>query len=55
MIGAHVQPVLPEGTIACAPGPVNAASDEFRVTVKEARGMPRTRISPATPCSPWRR
>jgi amidohydrolase len=38
MIGAHVQPVLPEGTIACAPGPVNAASDEFRVTVKGGEG-----------------
>ncbi|MFC7108333.1 M20 family metallopeptidase [Nonomuraea rubra] len=38
MIGAHVQPVLPEGTIACTPGPVNAASDEFRVTVKGGEG-----------------
>ncbi|MEV0612388.1 amidohydrolase [Nonomuraea sp. NPDC050404] len=38
MIGAHVQPILPEGTIACTPGPVNASSDEFRVTVKGADG-----------------
>ncbi|TYB65485.1 amidohydrolase [Nonomuraea sp. PA05] len=38
MIGAHVQPVLPAGTVACAPGPVNAASDEFRVTVKGVEG-----------------
>ncbi|MFC5829816.1 M20 metallopeptidase family protein [Nonomuraea insulae] len=38
MIGAHVQPVLDEGTIACTPGPVNASSDEFRVTVKGGEG-----------------
>ncbi|MEV0163132.1 amidohydrolase [Nonomuraea fuscirosea] len=38
MIGAHVQPVLAGGTIACAPGPVNASSDEFRVTVRGAEG-----------------
>ncbi|MFB4274123.1 M20 family metallopeptidase [Nonomuraea sp. MTCD27] len=38
MIGAHVQPVLPEGTIACTPGPVNASSDEFRVTVRGSEG-----------------
>ncbi|UBU17596.1 M20 metallopeptidase family protein [Nonomuraea gerenzanensis] len=38
MIGAHVQPVLPEGTVACVPGAVNAASDEFRVIVKGGEG-----------------
>ncbi|WP_206068273.1 M20 metallopeptidase family protein [Nonomuraea composti] len=38
MIGAHVQPVLREGTIACTPGPVNAASDEFKVIVKGSEG-----------------
>ncbi|MEV5890472.1 M20 metallopeptidase family protein [Nonomuraea fuscirosea] len=38
MIGAHVQPVLAGGTIACAPGPVNASADEFRVTVRGAEG-----------------
>ena len=38
MIGAHVQPVLAEGTIACTPGPVNASSDEFRVIVTGAEG-----------------
>ncbi|MEV4804718.1 amidohydrolase [Nonomuraea sp. NPDC049421] len=38
MVGAHVQPVLEEGTIACTPGPVNASSDEFRVRVTGAEG-----------------
>lgn len=38
MVGAHVQPVLAEGTIACTPGPVNASSDEFRVVVTGAEG-----------------
>jgi amidohydrolase len=38
MIGAHVQPLLAEGTMACTPGPVNASSDEFRVTVRGAEG-----------------
>ncbi|SEG97276.1 amidohydrolase [Nonomuraea solani] len=38
MIGAHVQPVLKEGVVACTPGPVNASSDEFRVTVRGAEG-----------------
>ncbi|WP_328813988.1 M20 metallopeptidase family protein [Nonomuraea cypriaca] len=38
MIGAHVQPVLAEDTIACTPGPVNASSDEFRVTVRGEGG-----------------
>lgn len=38
MIGAHVQPVLAEGTVACTPGAVNASSDEFRVTVAGQEG-----------------
>ncbi|MEV0390853.1 M20 family metallopeptidase [Nonomuraea sp. NPDC050643] len=38
MIGAHVQPVLREGVVACTPGPVNASSDEFRVSVQGAEG-----------------
>ncbi|GAA5160938.1 MULTISPECIES: M20 metallopeptidase family protein [Amycolatopsis] len=32
-VAAHVQPLLPTGTVACSPGPVNASSDEFTVTV----------------------
>ncbi|HLU72503.1 MAG TPA: M20 family metallopeptidase [Nonomuraea sp.] len=38
MIGAHVQPVLDGGVIACTPGAVNASADEFRVTVKGVGG-----------------
>lgn len=33
VIGAHVQPLLPAGTVACTPGGVNASADEFTVTV----------------------
>jgi amidohydrolase len=36
-IAAHVQPLLPTGTVACTAGPVNASSDEFTITV-EGRG-----------------
>ena len=36
VIGAHVQPTLPVGHVACTPGVVNASSDEFTITV---RGM----------------
>jgi amidohydrolase len=36
MIGAHVQPLLDAGVVACTPGAVNASADEFTVTV---RGM----------------
>jgi len=36
-IGVHVQPSLRQGTVACQGGPVNAASDEFKITV---RGRP---------------
>jgi amidohydrolase len=37
VIGAHVQPRLPEGVVSAVPGPVNAASDEFEITI-EGRG-----------------
>ncbi|TXC96845.1 M20 family metallopeptidase [Streptomyces sp. ISID311] len=38
VIGAHVQPLLPAGTVACTPGGVNASSDEFTVTVHGRSG-----------------
>jgi amidohydrolase len=38
MVGAHVQPALPPGTIACTPGAVNAAADEFTVTMRGPGG-----------------
>ncbi|SED78831.1 amidohydrolase [Streptomyces sp. 2112.3] len=38
MIGAHVQPLLPAGTVACTPGGVNASSDEFTITVRGRSG-----------------
>jgi len=33
VIAAHVQPQLPAGVVNATPGPVNAATDEFTVTV----------------------
>ncbi|GAA4483990.1 amidohydrolase [Actinoallomurus oryzae] len=33
MVAAHVQPRLADGVVAVTPGPVNAATDEFEVTV----------------------
>jgi amidohydrolase len=33
VVGAHVQPLLEPGTIACTPGVVNASSDEFTIAV----------------------
>ncbi len=33
MIGAHIQPALPPGTVACVVGGVNASSDEFEIRV----------------------
>jgi amidohydrolase len=33
IIAAHVQPQLPDGVVNATPGPVNAATDEFTVTV----------------------
>ena len=38
MVGAHVQPSLPRGVVACTAGAVNAAADEFRVTVRGCGG-----------------
>jgi amidohydrolase len=38
MIGAHVQPVLPDGLVACDGGVVNAAADEFEVTMRGRGG-----------------
>lgn len=38
VIGAHVQPLLPAGTVACTPGGVNASADEFTVTVHGRSG-----------------
>lgn len=37
IVGVHVQPVLPQGTVAAAPGPINAAASNFDVIV---RGRP---------------
>jgi len=37
VIGAHVQPRLPQCVVSAAPGPVNAAADEFEITI-EGRG-----------------
>ncbi|MFC4010043.1 M20 family metallopeptidase [Nonomuraea purpurea] len=37
-IGAHVQPLLAAGTVACTPGGVNASADEFTVTVRGRGG-----------------
>ncbi len=38
MIGAHVQPVLPDGLVSCDGGVVNAAADEFVVTMRGRGG-----------------
>jgi amidohydrolase len=38
VIGAHVQPTLPGGTVACTPGSVNASCDDFTVTVRGQGG-----------------
>ncbi|WP_405139856.1 M20 family metallopeptidase [Sphaerisporangium sp. NBC_01403] len=38
MIGAHVQPVLAAGVVACVPGGVNASSDEFQISVHGESG-----------------
>lgn len=38
MIGAHVQPVLPDGLVSCDGGVVNAAADEFVVTMQGRGG-----------------
>lgn len=33
MIGVHLQPLLAPGSVACAPGVVNASSDQFTLTM----------------------
>lgn len=38
VVGAHVQPRLPAGVVSAVPGPVNAAADEFEITVTGAGG-----------------
>jgi amidohydrolase len=38
IIAAHVQPRVPDGVVAVTPGPVNAATDEFEVTVTGSGG-----------------
>jgi len=38
MIGAHVQPLLRDGLVACDAGVVNAAADEFVVTMRGRGG-----------------
>jgi amidohydrolase len=38
VIGAHLQPQLPRGVVTAGTGPVNAAADEFRITVRGQGG-----------------
>ncbi|WP_300607052.1 M20 family metallopeptidase [Trebonia sp.] len=38
MAAAHVQPLLPAGDVACAPGVINASADRFRVTMAGSPG-----------------
>lgn len=38
MIGAHIQPALPAGVVACVSGGVNASSDEFEILVHGESG-----------------
>lgn len=38
MVGAHVQPMLPDGVVSCDGGVVNAAADEFVVTMRGRGG-----------------
>lgn len=33
IVGVHAQPVLPQGTVAAAPGPINAAASNFDISV----------------------
>ncbi|WP_116020794.1 M20 metallopeptidase family protein [Thermomonospora umbrina] len=37
VVGVHVQPRLAEGVVSATPGPVNAAADEFEITI-DGRG-----------------
>ncbi|GAA2721812.1 M20 family metallopeptidase [Actinocorallia aurantiaca] len=38
VVGAHVQPRLPAGVVGATSGPVNAAADEFEITVTGSGG-----------------
>ncbi|MFI6697324.1 M20 family metallopeptidase [Streptomyces sp. NPDC050433] len=38
VLGAHVQPTLPTGSVACTAGVVNASADEFTVTMSGVPG-----------------
>jgi amidohydrolase len=38
VVGVHLQPQLPPGTVAAAAGTVNAAADEFEITVEGTGG-----------------
>lgn len=38
VIGAHLQPLLARGVVTAGAGPVNAAADEFRITVRGQGG-----------------
>jgi amidohydrolase len=38
IVGAHLQPQVPDGHVACDPGPVNAAVDEVEVVVVGSGG-----------------
>ena len=49
VVAAHVQPQLPAGIVNATPGPVNAATDEFTITVTGHGGhggYPHTTIDP---------
>lgn len=49
IIAAHVQPQLPAGVVNATPGPVNAATDEFTITVTGQGGhggYPHTTVDP---------
>jgi amidohydrolase len=49
IVAAHVQPQLPAGVVNATPGPVNAATDEFTITVTGHGGhggYPHTTVDP---------
>jgi amidohydrolase len=49
VVAAHVQPQLPAGVVNATPGPVNAATDEFTITVTGQGGhgsYPHTTLDP---------
>lgn len=52
VIGAHVQPLVPEGAVTADAGPVNAAVDEFRISVTGRGGhgaYPHLAVDPVPP------